>query len=309
MDLNALQDFVLVVSHGGFAAAARAHGTPKSSLSRRVRALEETLGVRLLDRSSRQFRVTGEGSDLFEQAAPTLSGLEDVEHALLSKGGGEPTGTLRIAAPTLFGHFFLGQLAARYYARYPKVQLEIVVGDRTFDVLGEGFDAAIRVNSPDASELVRRRFASCRMQLVAAPAVAARAGKLSSREVNELPTVFFDNFPVAPPWVFLDGHRKIKVAPRSIMRLSTLTMVRDAVLAGAGFSMLPDTLVGDDLANGSLVHVGDLDGIAVDLSIVHPSRRLVSRRLRTFIDMLVETFPRGEKPPTRYKSETRSSRR
>jgi DNA-binding transcriptional LysR family regulator len=89
------------------------------------------------------------------------------------------------------------------------------------------------------------------------------------------------------------------------MRLSTLTMVRDAVLAGAGFSMLPDTLVGDDLANGSLVHIGDLDGVDVDLSIVHPSRRLVSRRLRTFIDMLVETFPQGQKPPPQSKTSRR----
>jgi DNA-binding transcriptional LysR family regulator len=299
MDLNALQDFVLVVSHGGFAAAARAQGTPKSSLSRRVRDLEEKLGVRLLDRTSRTFRVTGEGSDLFEQAAPTISGLEDVEHALRSKGGGEPTGRLRIAAPTLFGHFFLGRMAARYYAAYPKVQLEIVVGDRNFDLLGEGFDAAIRVNSPDTGDLVRRRFATCCMQLVATPAVVARAGKLSPRELNELPTVFFDNFPAPPPWVFFDGKRRFKVAPRAVMRLSTLTMVRDAVLEGAGFSMLPDTLVGDDLADGSLVHVGDLDGVDVDLSIVHPSRRLVSRRLRTFIDMLVATFPQGEKPPAR----------
>jgi DNA-binding transcriptional LysR family regulator len=302
MDLNALQDFVLVVSHGGFAAAARAQGTPKSSLSRRVRDLEEKLGVRLLDRTSRTFRVTGEGSDLFEQAAPTISGLEDVEHALRSKGGGEPTGRLRIAAPTLFGNFFLGRLAARYYAAYPRVELEIVVGDRTIDPLAEGFDAAIRVNSPDTSELVRRRFASCRMQLVAAPAAAARAGKLSPSKPNELPTVFFDNFPMTPPWVVVDRGRRFKVAPRSIMRLSTLTMVRDAVLEGAGFSMLPDTLVGDDIADGSLVHLGDLDGVDVDLSIVHPSRRLVSRRLRTFIDMLAETFPQGEKPLPKNKA-------
>lgn len=80
------------------------------------------------------------------------------------------------------------------------------------------------------------------------------------------------------------------------MRLSTLAMVRDAVLEGAGFSMLPDTLVADDIANGGLLHFGDLDGVDVDLSIVHPSRRLVSRRLQAFIDMLVETFPHGKKP-------------
>jgi DNA-binding transcriptional LysR family regulator len=302
VDLNALQDFVLVVSHGGFAAAARAQGTPKSSLSRRVRDLEEKLGVRLLDRTSRVFRVTGEGSDLFEQAAPTISGLEDVEHALRSKGGGEPTGRLRIAAPTLFGNFFLGRLAARYYAAYPRVELEIVVGDRTIDPLSEGFDAAIRVNSPDTGELVRRRFASCRMQLVAAPAVAARTGKLSPGKPNELPTVFFDNFPMTSPWVVVDRGRKFKVTPRQIMRLSTLTMVRDAVLEGAGFSMLPDTLVGDDIADGSLVHLGDLEGVDVDLSIVHPSRRLMSKRLRTFIDMLAKTFPQGEKPLPKNKA-------
>lgn len=300
MDLNALQDFVAVVTHGGFAAAARAQGIPKSSLSRRVRELEEKLGVRLLDRTSRAFHVTVEGGELFERAAPTLSGLEEVEQALLSKSG-DPTGRLRIAGPTLFGDFFLGRLAARYHAAYPRVELEIVVGDRVVDLLAEGFDAAIRVNAPDTSELVRRRFACCCMQLVAAPAVAQRAGKLSSRKPNELPTVFFDNFPVAPPWRFVQGKRAFDVTPRSAMRLSTLSMVRDAVLEGAGFSMLPNTLVGDDIAEGALVHFGDLDGIDVDLSIVHPSRRLVSRRLRAFIDMVVETFPQGEKPPTKGK--------
>jgi DNA-binding transcriptional LysR family regulator len=295
MDLNALQSFVAVVTHGGFAAAARAKGIPKSSLSRRVHDLEETLGVRLIDRTSRTFRATVEGGELFERAAPALSGLNEVEQTLLSKGG-EPTGRLRIAAPTLFGNFYLGRLAARYYAAYPKVELEIVVNDRLVDLLGEGFDAAIRVNGPDTSDLVRLDFARCRMQLVAAPATAARAGPLSRRGYNELPTVFFENFPVAPPWRFLDGTRTFDVAPRAVMRLSTLAMVRDAVLEGAGFSMLPDTLVADDIADGSLMHFGDLDGVDVVLSIVHLSRRLVSRRLRAFIDMLVETFPRGKKP-------------
>jgi DNA-binding transcriptional LysR family regulator len=89
--------------------------------------------------------------------------------------------------------------------------------------------------------------------------------------------------------------------------LSTLTMVRDAVVEGAGFSMLPDTLAGEDIADGALVHAGDLDGVDIDLSIVHPSRRLVSRRLRTFIDMIVETFPQGQKPHP--KRSARRSRR
>src|SRR5262249_28539025 len=151
MDLNALQDFVLVATHGGFAPASRAKGVPKSSLSRRVRELENRLGGRLLDRTSRTFRLTDEGGELFHTGGPTLSGIEEVEHALSSKSGGEPVGRLRIAAPTLFGNFFLGRLAARYHAAYPKVELEVVVGDRAFDPLAEGFDAVIRVNSPDTN--------------------------------------------------------------------------------------------------------------------------------------------------------------
>jgi len=297
MDLNALQDFVLVATHGGFAPASRAKGIPKSSLSRRIRDLEDRLGVRLLDRTSRTFRLTDEGGELFHTAGPTLSGIEEVEQALQSRSGGEPTGRLRIAAPTLFGNFFMGKLAARYHAAYPKVELEVVVGDRSFDLLAEGFDAAIRVNSPDTSDLVRRRFASCCMQLVAAPGFAAKLGKLTPGKCRELPMALFDHPPVAPPWRFSDGKRRVEVVPRATLRLSTLAMVRDAVLEGAGFAMLPNTLVGEDIAGGALLHFGDLEGVDVDLSIVHPSRRLVSRRLRAFIDMVVATFPDGRKPP------------
>lgn len=296
MDLNALHDFVLVATHGGFAPASRARGVPKSSLSRRVRELEERLGVRLLDRTSRTFRLTDEGGELFQTAGPTLLGIEEVEQALQSKGGGEPTGRLRIAAPTLFGDFFLGSLAARYIAAYPKVELEIVVGDRSFDLLAEGFDAAIRVNAPDTQELVRRRFTRCHMQLVASRGFAEKFGKLSPRNCRELPTVLFDNAPVAPPWRFFDGTRRHEVIPRATLRLSSLTMVRDAVLEGAGFAMLPNTLVANSISQGELVLFGDLEGVNVDMSIVHPSRRLVSRRLRVFIDMLVLLFPDGQKP-------------
>ncbi|HVZ75473.1 MAG TPA: LysR substrate-binding domain-containing protein [Polyangia bacterium] len=299
MDLNALQDFVLVATHGGFARASRARRIPKSSLSRRVRELEEKLGVRLLDRTARTFRLTAEGGELFHAAGPTLSEIDDVEQSLQSKGGGEPTGRLRIAAPTLFGNLFLGRLAARYYATYPKVELEIVVGDRAFDLLADGFEAAIRVNAPDTSDLVRRRFATCRMQLVAAPGFAAKFGKLSAGKCEALPTILFENGPVAPPWRFSNGRRAFEVVPRATLRLSTLAMVREAALEGAGFAMLPDTIVAGDLADGTLRHFGDLEGVDVDLSIVHPSRRLVSRRLRAFIDMVVAIFPDGRKPDLR----------
>jgi DNA-binding transcriptional LysR family regulator len=293
VDLNALQDFVLVATHGGFAAASRARGIPKSSLSRRVRELEEDLGIRLFERTSRAFRLTDEGAQLYQGTGPTLAGVEEVEQQLRSRSEGEPTGRLRIAAPALFGHLFLGRLAARYHAAYPKVELEIVVGDRLFDPLTEGFDAAIRVNTPDSNDLVARRFATRRMQLVCAPSFAASFGEVTAAKCRALPMVLYDNPPSDPPWRFSDGRRRLTVVPRPALRLSALPMVRDAILEGAGFAMLPDTVSGADVVEGRLLRLGDLEGVEVALTLVHPSRRLVSRRLRAFIDLLVAAFADG----------------
>ncbi|MDB4973542.1 MAG: LysR family transcriptional regulator [Myxococcaceae bacterium] len=290
MDLSALQDFVTVVLHGGFAAAARARGLPKSSLSRRVRQLEEQLSVRLLDRSSRTIRLTTEGTELYQRAAQTLAELEEVEQTLLARGA--PRGRLRVAAPSLSGNLFLGHVAARYHAAYPQVELEISVYDRAVDLLAEGFDAAIRVNAPDSGEFVQRKFASARMALVASPRVAEREPRLGTSPRTELPTVCYDNCPIAAPWSLRAEEHSFEVVPRQIMRLSTPIMVRDAVVGGVGFALLPHVLTGPDVASGRLVELGyERD---VDLSIVHPSRRLVSPRLRSFIDMLVAAFPRGQ---------------
>ncbi|MFT3712655.1 MAG: LysR family transcriptional regulator [Archangium sp.] len=296
MDLNALNDFILVATHGGFAPASRAGGVPKSSLSRRVRELEEGLGVRLLDRTARTFRLTDEGAEVFHTAEPTLAGIGELEQTLLSKRRGEPSGSLRIAAPTLFGNFYLGRLAAQFHAKFPKVELEIVVADRRFDLLGEGFDAAICVNAPDTTEFVMRKLADCRMQLVAAPKFVAAFGALTPKRCRALPMALFTNAPAAVPWVFANGRKALEVIPQATMRLSTLAMVRDAVLEGAGFGMLPDTLIQADLSRGRLVHFGDLISAKVVLSVVHPSRRLVSARLRAFLELLVATFPGGTKP-------------
>jgi DNA-binding transcriptional LysR family regulator len=224
-----------------------------------------------------------------------LEQLDDAESTLRAQST-TPSGKLRIAAPTLFGNLFLGRIAARYYAAYPRVDLEIVASDRPIDLLAEGFDAAVRVNAANTDGLVKRRFATCLMLLVVSPMLAALHVDLGAKDPAELPTVFYESVPVAPPWQFIRGKRRFEVRPHPIMRLSTLAMVRDAVLGGAGFALLPDTLVGDDVATGALVCCGSLYGHTVDLSVVHPSTRLVSRRLRVFIDMLVEAFPGGRKP-------------
>jgi DNA-binding transcriptional LysR family regulator len=145
MDLNGLRDFVAVVTHGGFAPASRAIGTAKSTLSCRVRELEDELGVRLLERTSRRVRLTAEGATLHERGARALAEIDEAQQ-LLRDQDVTLRGPLRISAPVMFGQLYLGRIAAQYRAAHSDVELEVVADDRRVDLLEEGFDAAICIN-------------------------------------------------------------------------------------------------------------------------------------------------------------------
>src|SRR4051794_20003325 len=150
MDLNAVRDFLIVAEHGSYAEAGRVLGLPKSTLSRRVAALEQSLGVRLMERNSRRLRLTPEGDELRERAASLVTALADLEEQV-RPGNAPLKGRLRISVPVLLGYTVLGRIAARFAAAHPEVVLEAVVDDRKVDLLREGFDAAVRVNpTPDS---------------------------------------------------------------------------------------------------------------------------------------------------------------
>ena len=175
MDLNTVRDFLAVAEHGGYAEAGRILGLPKSTLSRRVAALEQSLGVRLIDRNSRRLRLTAEGDALRDRAAGLVLALSALEEQV-RPGAAPLKGRLRISVPLLFGHFCLGRIAARFADAHPGVLLEAVVEDRKVDLLREGFDAALRINpSPDGT-LSGRLLGRNRLVLVAAPALASRLG-------------------------------------------------------------------------------------------------------------------------------------
>ena len=286
MDLLALADFNLVARHGGFGRAARASGRPKATLSRRVSELESSLHLRLFERGTRALKLTEEGRALYERTGTLLAELDETAAAIAS-GGDKPRGRLRISAPLLFSQTVMGKLAANFALKFPEVRLEVTTDDRSVDMIEEGYDLVIRVNPDTDESLVGRIFLRDRLVVVASPGLPRPGGDLAVpavvRGASDLNSVWVVKAP--------DGRSHIAVEP--VLRLASLTMVRDAVRAGVGAARLPVSLVGQDLAAGRLVHWGDVDGPEISLWTLYPSRRLLSARVSAFLDCLKEAFPTG----------------
>ena len=286
MDLTALADFSLVARHGGFGRAARATGRPKATLSRRVAELESSLDLRLFERGARALKLTQEGRALYERTGALLTELDEAASAIAS-GGDKPRGKLRISAPLLFSQTAMGILAAKFALKYPEVRLEITTEDRTVDMIEEGYDVVIRVNPDPDESLVGRIFLRDRLVVVATP------DRKRPTAGSRIPAVVRGMADQTVVWDVTSPTGTSRIAIDPVLHLSSLIMVRDAVRAGVGAGRLPVSLVSHDLADGTLVHWGDVDGPDINLWTLYPSRRLLSARVSAFLDYLKEAFPKG----------------
>jgi len=284
MDLLALGDFNLVARHEGFGRAARATGRPKATLSRRVAELESSLGLRLFERGARTLKLTQEGRALYERTGALLTELDETAAAIAS-GGDRPRGRLRISVPLLFAQTAGGKLAAGFALKFPEVRLEVMAEDRPIDMVEEGYDLVIRVNPDPDENLVGRIFLRDRLVVVASP------GLIRPTDNSAVPAVVRWTNEQPSTWELTPGNSSIAIDP--VLRSSSLIMVRDAVRAGVGAGRLPVSLVSRDLAAGTLVHWGDVDGPDIALWTLYPSRRLLSGRVSAFLGYLAEAFPTG----------------
>lgn len=286
MDLLALVDFNLVARHGGVGRAARATGRPKATLSRRVAELESSLELRLFERGARMLKLTEEGRALYERTAALLTEVDETAAAIAS-GGGRPRGKLRISAPLLFSQTAMGKLAAEFAMKYPEVRLEITTEDRTVDMVEEGYDLVIRVNPAPDESLIGRVLLRDRLVVVASPSLRRPKPKLA------VPAVVRDGGGPQLAWQVKTKKGITTLAIDPVLRMASLIMVRDAVRAGAGAGRLPISLVSGDLAAGTLVKWGDVDGPDIVIWTLYPSRRLLNARVSAFLRHLEEGFPRG----------------
>jgi len=284
MDLLALADFNLVARHGGFGKAARAARRPKATLSRRVAELEEALDLRLFERGARALRLTEEGRALHERTGALLAEIDETAAAIAS-GGHQLRGRFRISAPLLFSQTAMGKLAAQFALSYPDVRLEVTTEDRPVDMIEEGYDLVIRVNPNPDDSLIGRPFLRDRLVVVASPDLP-RPTDLPVRAVVR-------GSDQATSWTVTTPAGRSAIAVDPVLRLSSLTMIHDAVRAGVGAGRLPVSLVSHDVAAGRLVHWGDVADSEIALWALYPSRRLLSARVSAFLDLLKQAFPQA----------------
>lgn len=295
IDLNDYVLFAEVVAHGGFAAAGRALRQPKSTISRRIAALEARLGVRLIERSTRRFRVTEVGQAFHERCRTLVLDAQQAD-AVVAEALSEPHGLVRCSCPVGLVEA-LSATFQGYMARYPKVQLQIVAVDRPVDLIAERIDVAIRVRlalDTDAALTLRTLGRSTRV-LVAAPTVAIRCAGWSLDRLSELPTLSPTDQIGALEWELIDGAgeaRTVRHTPR--LTCGDFGALRDAAAAGLGVAFLPDHVCRQDLERGRLVRVfpdwGSRPGI---VHAVFTTRRGLPPAVRVLIDQLAEAFRRG----------------
>lgn len=286
MDLLALADFNLVARHGGFGKAARASGRPKATLSRRVAELEAALSLRLFDRGARQLRLTEEGRVLSERTGRLLVELEETATAMATCSE-TPRGRMRISAPLLFAQAVMGRLAADFVRAYPEIRLEIVVEDRAVDLVEEAYDLVIRVNPKPSETLVGRAFLHDHQVIVAAPSLPM------PQDETRVPAILRGAMTGPGIWQIITTSGSISLPVQPVLAMSSSVMVRDAARMGAGVARLPLSLVSKDIADGRLVCWGDADSASSVLWALYPTRRLLSVRVRAFLDFLKAALPEG----------------
>jgi DNA-binding transcriptional LysR family regulator len=288
-DLNDLYYFVQVVDYGGFSPAARALGLQKSKLSRRILALEERLGVRLLNRSSRRFSITEIGRDFYDRCVAMLVEAEAAEQ-VIARVQAEPSGVIRVSCPIGLLSFQFGSLFAKFMQRYPAVELHLEATNRRVDVVAEGFDVAIRVRFPplEPTDLVMRKLHVSTQCLVASPSLITTELQTPA-DLHRFPSIDSDRIGGHQWHLETEDGRTATVPHRPRMITDDIASQREAVLAGVGIAQLPTVAVSGDVEAGALVQV--LPEWRPRAGLVHavfPSRRGLLPSVRALLDFLAQ---------------------
>jgi DNA-binding transcriptional LysR family regulator len=299
-DLNDLYYFVKVVEAGGFAAAGRLLGIPKSRLSRRIAELEERLGARLLQRTTRQLNLTAVGERYLRHCQAMLLEAEMADEAVASMSS-EPRGRLRVSCPTGLAREMLPWVISEFLGKFPQVQLEVVLLNRRVDLVGEGFDVALRVREHGDEDplLVTRRLRQAQMVVVGSPAFIAGHSVNHPEDLKNLPVLGALEADRLVHVRLLDAQGKsFELNMEARLGIDDFIVRKACVLAGQGFTLLPMMYCDEELRNGTLVQMlpeWSLPGGW--LQAVYPHRRGVMPAVRAWIDHLVESFNAcGERP-------------
>ncbi len=290
IEIADMRCFVEVLESGGFNRAAVKLGLSKSIVSRRIARIERELGTRLLSRTTRGMSPTEAGADFKARCERILAEIDAAREAVAQHSGGL-TGRLRIAAPLVFGVRHIAPVLGELAKRHPKLEIDVSYSDRIIDLIGERYDAAIRIGTIRDTSLIARRLAPARAALVASPAYLAVHGtpRVPADLVKHECLIYTGS--TVPDWHFRAGKRSIAIRPTGRLRSDSGAALLEWALAGLGIAALPTFISGDQIHAGALVPLlMDYPTPEFAVHVVLPPGATASAKLRLLIDALAERF-------------------
>ncbi|MEM6902260.1 MAG: LysR family transcriptional regulator [Pseudomonadota bacterium] len=293
--LISMEVFVQVVDQGSFAGAARHMNLSRAMVSKHIQALEERLGARLLNRTTRRVSLTEIGTAYYEKCQTVLTDVEEAER-VVGDLHQAPKGVLRLNGPMSFGARHLSTALTGFKAAYPEVFIDLSLNDRIVDLVEEGYDVAIRIGELADSSLIARKLTPCRRALVAAPSYLEKHGEPKSlRDLQKHNCLVYTLSPKLNDWRFIgpDGTgQSAKV--KGTLQANNGDVLRHAAIGGHGIVLQPTFLIGNDIDEGRLVPIlTDHMPSEINIHLVYPHNRYLTAKVRSFIDYMVEQF-KGE---------------
>jgi DNA-binding transcriptional LysR family regulator len=288
--IDAMQAFVTVADLKGFAPAARKLGMSPSGVTRLIAALEERLGARLLQRTTRQVALTDAGARYLERARRILSDVEEAESAAEGERT-RPGGRLVVSAPNGFGRLHVSPVVSAYLQRYPEVSADLRLSDRMINLVEEGVDLAVRIGHLPDSTLVARHVGEMQRIVVASPDYLKRRGEPRTPEaIAEHDTIHFGAMTAEPEWRFVADDREVSVSRTPRFTSNSADAAIQYAESGGGLTRVLAYQAAASLKAGRLRMVLDAYAPpALPIHVVYPTSRLLSAKVRTFIDLVIET--------------------
>ncbi|NPU66532.1 LysR family transcriptional regulator [Bradyrhizobium sp. 83012] len=289
--LGSLRAFVKVVESGSFAEAGRQLRLSRSAISKYIGELETSLGVQLIVRTTRHASPTEAGQRYFERAASILAELDAADQAV-SQSQSAPRGILRVNAPMSFGSMRLGPVVADFMARYPELQLQIVLSDDLLDPVQDGFDVTLRIAELESSSLVARRIMPVERIVCAAPSYFERHGKPQvPDDLRRHTSLTYGFLLTGNQWKLSGADGDHWIQPAWSLCVNNAEVLRDVAIKGQGIALIPRFIAADALASGALAAIlPDYTAPPLALYAIYPPTRHLSVKVRLFIDFLVERF-------------------
>jgi DNA-binding transcriptional LysR family regulator len=290
--LDQLNIYVKIVQSGSFTRAADLLDTSKGYLSRVLAHLEEELGAKLLERTTRTLSMTETGKEVFERAVGILAAVDETRR-VAQEAQGEPRGLLRMTCGVEFGMLAVTGWVDLFLERYPLVSCDVEYTSRLIDIVHEGFDLALRIGPLRESRLVARKLGQIEYGLFACPKYLARHGHPATPEdLRAHSLVMFSSATHRNGWELSRNQQKVAIGNTARLRVNNSFAVRDALLRSLGIGRLPLLVAGAEVARGNLVPVlADWSTPPVDVHAIYPSSRYLAPKVRGFIDLALERFP------------------